>query len=67
MANHLNEPFMCKKCGHTEMKIGKIGNSGYDKVRKPGAVFSLGTSMLITCCANCGEVDSMRIEDPTRL
>jgi transcription elongation factor Elf1 len=60
--------FNCQKCGHTESKEGKIGNSGYDKVKKPGFnAFSMGTSMLITCCAACGEVSSMRIENPNAL
>lgn len=60
--------FVCKECGHTESKVGKIGNSGYDKVKPPGFnAFKMGTSLLITCCANCGEVSSMKVENPNAL
>jgi hypothetical protein len=60
--------FVCKECGHTKSKVGKIGNSGYDMVKPPGFnAFKMGTSLLITCCAQCGEVSSMRIENPNAL
>lgn len=31
--------FTCEKCGHEESKIGRIGNTGYDLVKKPGKMF----------------------------
>lgn len=58
--------FTCKVCGHDESKVGRIGNTGYDLVKKPGK-FMGGTSILVTCCAECGEVDSMRVENPDKL
>jgi len=58
--------FTCEKCGHEESKIGRIGNTGYDLVKKPGKMFG-GTSILVTCCAECGEVESMRVEHPEKL
>lgn len=61
------ENFKCEKCGHTKYKTGKIGNSGYDKVKKIGSIISLGTGMLISCCASCGNVYSLKIENPDRL
>lgn len=59
--------FQCKKCGHTETKTGKIGNTGYDKVKKVGSMMSLGTGMYISCCASCGDVYSLKVEKPDRL
>ncbi|MDZ5710664.1 hypothetical protein [Jeotgalibacillus haloalkalitolerans] len=61
------ENFKCEKCGHTESKTGKIGNNGYDKIRKPDSFMSFGTSMYIFCCAKCGDVFEMKIESPERL
>ncbi|MEI3612189.1 hypothetical protein [Pseudogracilibacillus sp. SO30301A] len=63
-----DENFVCKKCGHTKSKTGKIGNSGYDKVKKAdNPFFSLGTGMFISCCASCGDVYSLTIENPNKL
>ncbi|MGM0845115.1 MAG: hypothetical protein ACQEUT_09070 [Bacillota bacterium] len=62
----MTETFVCEKCGHTKSKTGRIGNSNYDSVKKPGKIIS-GTAMLIKCCASCGNVDSMTIEDPDKL
>ncbi|MEK4761145.1 hypothetical protein MHH85_12910 [Viridibacillus sp. FSL E2-0187] len=62
-----NENFICMKCGHTETKTGKIGNSNYDKVKKVGKLMSFGTGMFISCCAKCGDVYSLTIENPNRL
>lgn len=59
--------FICEKCGHTKSKTGKIGNSGYDKVKKIGSIMSLGTGMFISCCASCGDVYSLKIERPEKL
>jgi len=59
--------FKCSKCGHTKSKDGKTGNSGYDKVKKIGSTMSFGTRMIISCCASCGDVHSIRIENPDKL
>lgn len=65
---HKNENFTCEKCGHTKSKTGKIGNSGYDKVKKvESPFFSMGTGMFISCCASCGNVHSLTIENPDKL
>ncbi|MGE7770116.1 hypothetical protein ACQKMK_06160 [Viridibacillus arvi] len=61
-----NENFICMKCGHTETKTGKIGNSNNDKVKKVGKLMSFGTGMFISCCAKCGDVYSLTIENPDR-
>jgi hypothetical protein len=55
------------KCGHTETKTGKIGNSNYDKVKKVGKLMTFGTGMFISCCAKCGDVYSLTIVNPNRL
>ena len=63
----IDDNFKCEKCGHTKSKTGKIGNSGYDKVKKIGSILSLGTGMFISCCASCGDVYSLKIENPDKL
>ncbi len=62
-----NGNFKCEKCGHTQSKDGKTGNSGYDKVKKIGSFMSIGTGMIISCCASCGDVHALRIENPNKL
>ncbi|MFC6038553.1 hypothetical protein ACFPYN_03690 [Paenisporosarcina macmurdoensis] len=63
----IDENFKCEKCGHTKSKTGKIGTTGYDKVKKIGSIMSLGTGMFISCCASCGDVYSLKIENPDKL
>jgi hypothetical protein len=36
-------------------------------VKKIGSLMSLGTGMFISCCASCGDVYSLKIENPDKL
>lgn len=56
----------CSKCGGETMKVGKI--TGIASVQSLNSKTGLGGSeLLITFCADCGEVMGMKVKDPDKI
>lgn len=54
----------CKKCGNDTFNEGKL--SGYAKLLSMETFFNTGSNMIVTFCSRCGEVNSMRVENPQK-
>jgi ribosomal protein L40E len=56
----------CKRCGHNEFKDGMLG-SGHANVKGIDKNLSIGSGVLITFCAKCGEITSLRVKNPEKV
>lgn len=55
----------CSACGGETFVKGKM--SGYAKVFPAERMGMIGSNLLLTVCESCGEVASMKVENPHRL
>lgn len=61
----LNENRICKACGGSTFAQGQI-NNGYSRVMPINKTFSWGSGLLLTFCKKCGEVASVKVENPQK-
>lgn len=59
-----NKDLVCNSCGGTKFTKGRL--DGYAKVRPINKAFSLGSGLILTFCKKCGEVSSMKVENPNK-
>ena len=55
----------CTSCENTTFKQGKISN-GYAKLMPIDKFFSTGSALIYTFCSECGEVASIKVENPEK-
>lgn len=54
----------CKACGNDTFTQGVLGN-GFTSVT-PVNKLTGGSRLILTVCTKCGEVDSMKVENPKK-
>lgn len=54
----------CKACGNDEFFQGRLGN-GFTMVTPLNKLFG-SSRMILTFCSKCGEVTSIKIENPKK-
>ena len=57
------EQLKCTKCGSSEIGQGKL--DGYATMKPKNALF-LGSNIIANICTECGEILSMRVEEPKK-
>lgn len=55
----------CKACGNDTFSEGRLGN-GFTSVTPVNKAFG-GSRLLLTLCKKCGEMASMKVENPKNL
>ncbi|MBB5324655.1 putative Zn finger protein [Anoxybacillus tepidamans] len=55
----------CRNCGSSSVSEGMVG-SGHANVKNINKNLSIGSKLFVTFCINCGEVQSMRVENPKK-
>ncbi|WP_042224224.1 hypothetical protein [Oceanobacillus manasiensis] len=58
------DPLQCKACGSDHFVQGRMGN-GATSV-KPIDKLSGGSFIMLTFCSECGEVSSIKVENPSK-
>lgn len=63
--NMTEQKKVCSVCGGENFTEGTLGNS-YSNVTPADRLFSRGSSLILTFCKDCGEVSSMKVENPSK-
>ena len=64
-----NDKLVCKACGNDSFTTGQVGhasNSSQGNVRPIESKMAFGSSFLMTFCKNCGEVASIKVDNPKK-
>ncbi|MCY9549039.1 hypothetical protein [Lysinibacillus xylanilyticus] len=62
-----NIKLVCKACGSDSFTTGQVGgNSSHGNIRPIGSIMAFGSPFLMTFCKNCGEVASIKVDNPKK-
>ncbi len=62
-----NGNLVCKACGGDSFTTGQVGgNSSHANIRPIGSIMAFGSPILMTFCKNCGEVASIKVDNPKK-
>ncbi|MCL1696974.1 hypothetical protein [Lysinibacillus sp. BPa_S21] len=62
-----NVKLVCKAYGSDSFTTGQVGgNSSQGNIRPIGSIMTFGSPLLMTFCKNCGEVASIKVDNPKK-
>ncbi|KGR81863.1 hypothetical protein [Lysinibacillus odysseyi] len=62
-----NEKLVCKACGSDTFTTGQVGGtSSQGNIRPIGSIMAVGSPLIMTFCKSCGEVASIKVENPKK-
>ncbi|MGE7912516.1 hypothetical protein [Lysinibacillus xylanilyticus] len=62
-----NIKLVCKACGSDSFTTGQVGgNSSHGNIRPIGSIMAFGSPFLMTFCKECGEVASIKVDNPKK-